>query len=558
MVVCGLAAILVCFVRIGQPALWEPDEGRYAEIPREMVVTGDYVTPHNDGVRYFEKPPLVYWATAASLRIFGHNEFAVRFQAAAASVGSVLVTAMLGEAMFGASAGLISALALLLSPLFFIFARFATPDPLLAFFFSSALACFYFAARQGNFYHGASRKLMLAAAGLLALGTLTKGPVALILGGAIGLLWLIVERRTKDIVLLRWPECIAIYLAIVAPWFVLVSLRNPEFPRFFFLHEHVQRFLESTEHGWGPWFFILIVIVGTWPWLYFAPLAFAARSTYEGDSSRDRGALRFLAIWFLVVFVFFSIPRSKLGEYILPALPPIAILAGTGLDRLRQMPRKRIHRLLGSFSAINLVPLIIVGAVLALRLPLKLADKLISDGVVLVLILAASSAAIWLAAYAGASVRIISAGIGILSLLVVAMIAKGRVDATPAFSYRGLATAASPYLKAGCILASYRHFVQSAPFYTQHREVLVGYRGELGPLANSPEAAESFIATDSQLRTEWSRKACMILIANRYDLAHLGSFLNPVPVILAKEGKKVMLLNKPSDLQGVGRSRISP
>src|SRR6185312_3181752 len=97
------AAIALCLIRLGAPALWEPDEGRYAEIPREMLVNGDYVTPHNDWVRYFEKPPLVYWITAGAIEVFGRNEFAVRFQAAAASVGSVVVTEILGEAMFGAT-----------------------------------------------------------------------------------------------------------------------------------------------------------------------------------------------------------------------------------------------------------------------------------------------------------------------------------------------------------------------------------------------------------------------------------------------------------------------
>lgn len=552
MAICGLAAILVCFVRIGKPALWEPDEGRYAEVPREMVATGDYVTPRNDWVRYFEKPPLVYWASAAAIKVFGRNEFAVRFQAAAASVGSVLVTEALGEAMFGATAGLISAFALLLSPLFFIFARFATPDPLLAFFFIGALTCFYFAARRGDFHRGKSRKLMLAAAALLALGTLVKGPVALVLDGAIALIWLVQQGRARDIVRIRWPECIAIYVAIVAPWFVLVSLRNPDFLRFFLLHEHVQRFLESTEHGWGPWFFIPIVIVGTWPWLYFAPWAFGMRNGGEaGDgSSERRGALSFLVIWFLVVLVFFSIPRSKLGEYILPALPPVAILASAGLQALRRATRARLQWLTGVFAAINLVPILVAGALLGFRIPLKLPETLVQDGIILVAVLGGGSVAIWIAVCLSGSVRYLAAGVGFLSLATITMIAKGRIDATAMSSYRNLARALAPYLTEGCTLASYHHFEQSIPFYTQRREVLVGYRGELGSFGDSPEAAGSFIATDMKLHTEWVKPACMILIANRSDLTHLNALLTPDLLIVAEEGKKVALLNHRLDMAG--------
>ena len=132
-----LAAILY-LPGLGRPALWEPDEGRYAEIAREMVISGDYVTPRDDFELYFEKPPLVYWAEAAAIQIFGVNEFAVRLPAALFSIGQVVVTAALAEAMLGAAAGFFAALVLALSPLFFGFARFATLDPALAFFLAAA------------------------------------------------------------------------------------------------------------------------------------------------------------------------------------------------------------------------------------------------------------------------------------------------------------------------------------------------------------------------------------------------------------------------------------
>src|SRR5271165_5052737 len=187
-----LAAILY-LPGLGRPALWEPDEGRYAEIAREMVVSGDYVTPRDDFELYFEKPPLVYWADAASIGVFGAAEFAVRLPAALFSIGQVVVTAALAEVMFGATAGFFAALALALSPLFFGFARFATLDPALAFFLSAALAAFYFAARDDSFSGSRSRKWMLICAAMLALGTLAKGPVALVLAGAIALTWLALE-----------------------------------------------------------------------------------------------------------------------------------------------------------------------------------------------------------------------------------------------------------------------------------------------------------------------------------------------------------------------------
>src|SRR6266849_8439247 len=164
-----LAAILY-LPALGQPALWEPEEGRYAEIAREIVASGDYVTPRDDFELYFEKPPLVYWAEAAAIKIFGANEFAVRLPAALFSIGQVVITAALAEAMLGATAGLLAALALALSPLFFSLARFATLDPALAFFLTAALASFYAASRQGSFAlpSTSSRKWMLSSSALLA------------------------------------------------------------------------------------------------------------------------------------------------------------------------------------------------------------------------------------------------------------------------------------------------------------------------------------------------------------------------------------------------------
>src|SRR5271157_1657051 len=126
---CAVVAGMLYIPRLGAPALWEPDEGRYAEIAREMVQSGDYVTPRNDWVRYFEKPPLMYWATAATIRILGPSEFAVRIPAALFSIAEVAATCALAETMFGVSTGLFAAVALALSPLVWGFARFLTLDP---------------------------------------------------------------------------------------------------------------------------------------------------------------------------------------------------------------------------------------------------------------------------------------------------------------------------------------------------------------------------------------------------------------------------------------------
>jgi 4-amino-4-deoxy-L-arabinose transferase-like glycosyltransferase len=479
----------------------------------------------------------------------------VRLPSTLASVGSIVVTAAAAEVMLGAAAGILAAIALGLSPLFFIFARTATPDPELAFFFTAALMAFYAAATRGDFRTGAGRRRMIAAAALLALATLVKGPVALVLAGAIALLWLLGAGRARELTRIRWAECVAIYLAIAAPWFVLAAQRNPGFLAFFFLHEHVQRFLSDTEHGWGPWFFIPIVVAATWPFFYFAPSGITAlRESTSGDASTtDRGASRFLLLWFATVLVFFSIPRAKLAEYLLPGLPPLAILAGAGLERARAMDPVRARRLLRGFAALNgVLALVTAGGLLFLRrhgaLPLRLnpgtanpAIALIGDGFLLIAIMGVAAAIWWLR---DLPARRAPVAVVLIALLITGALAKVRIDATPMFSYRTLAHVIAPQLEHGCALASYHHFVQAIPFYTGKQEKLVGYRGELAPFGDSPDAAPAFIATDARLRDIWSARACLVLIVNRRDRAKLANTLTPTPILLGCEGKKLALINQ--------------
>ena len=565
LLMCTGSVLLLYLVGLGRPPLWEPDEGRYAEIAREMVVEHDYITPRNNFVRYFEKPPLVYWVTAVSLRVFGRNEFAVRLQAAVASVGQVAITGALAEMMFGATAGVLAALALAFSPLFFSFARFATPDPLLAFFLTAAMACFYKGMQSTELPGEIDSAWMLAAAALLALGTLTKGPVALLLGGAIALLWLVLEGRTRDG--LRRPrfKSIALYLAITLPWFIVVARRNPGFLQFFIIHEHFERYTESTEHGWAPWFYFPIAIAGTWPWFYFAPLALsdsairclqffrpfgrttqaASRAPIEPETRQSSGALHFLLIWVAVILVFFSIPRSKLGEYILPGLPPIAILSGRGLARIEKLAIERRRWLFVIFAMINAAAAITLMVVIRIAPAHGLIHALADD---IILVAAALLAGGVLPLFfARGKVSTIAVLLAISVIVGIGAGIEARERVAPLVSYRRLAEFVAPYTSRGCRLMSYRHFEQALPFYTGTRETLVSYRGELEPFGPLQDPNGSVFATVAQLKEIWAGEQCSVLVANRLDLPTLVNMLFPAPTLIGCEGKKWALYNRPLD-----------
>ena len=539
----AILASLLYLPGLGRPALWEPDEGRYAEIAREMVMSGDYVTPRDDFELYFEKPPLVYWADAAAIHVFGVNEFAVRLPAALFSVGQVVVAAALAEAMFGATPGFLAALALALMPLFYGFAKFATLDPALAIFLTAALAAFYMAARDGPFSHPSARNWMLLSAAMLALGTLAKGPIALLLGGAIALTWLAIERRLSEIAQMPLVSCFVVYAGIVLPWFVLMEARNPGFLTFFFVHEHFERYVSSTEHGWGPWFFIPIVIGGAWPWIFFIPLGWSAMRANDGSPPARRSAASFLAIWFIVVFVFFSIPRSKLGSYILPALPPLAIIAGYGLvcvPALEATARRRLFAVIAIGSVALAVGIIVFfeRALAPMNAPLGF------DGLLVAAVLASGAIAAYLLARAPSLSSYSIALLATAMLATVPLSARVREDASSISTYRNLANAARPFLADNCALASYRHYVQSLPFYTNHRETRVEYWGELSEVPSPTSNKSAFLmGSEARLREAWASSKCMVLIANARDLPALQASLKPAPVVIGCEGKKFALYN---------------
>lgn len=552
---CALLTAMLYLPGLGRPALWEPDEGRYAEVGREMLLRADFVTPRDNWVRYFEKPPLIYWITAGSIRLLGPNETAVRLPVALASIGQVVITMALTERMFDPLGGALAALCLALSPLFFGFSRFLTLDPPLAFFITAALALFYCVVDKLPAPR-ARRGLYLAAL-MAALGTLTKGLVAPVLIGGVALLYLASSGRGRRLGQVPWLRGGLLYLAVTLPWFVLVARRNPGFLRFFFIHEHLERYAISTEHAWGPYFFVLVVLAGMWPWIAFVPAALSAQPP-ESERSH-RAAILFNLLWFLVVLIFFSIPRSKLGSYILPALPPLAILAGVGLSTLARAPAARARWWFASIAMVNVIAagimlLVVPGMAEVRAFPALRTDLWIGlIGATGASLLAALICSPWRRARPTAGMKPERSGrvliaTGLLGLgMVVALGAsvKARQDGAPLESYRGLARQiAATKLEQDCVLASYHHFVQALPFYLGRREVLVGYRGELAPFGASSDAQASFLDNDQALAALWRSGRCVVLVINRKDLGRVLPQLKPPLRPIAGEGKKIALTNR--------------
>jgi len=337
-------AILAAFALLGvllslSPwGLWDPDEGRYADVARLMLERHDFVTPRVNGVVMLDKPPLVYWVTAASLAVWGNNERGARFGQTLFALGLLLIAFEVAWLLYRDRRALIAALILGSSVGFFVAGHFLTHDLGLSFFVGLTLLCFLKGWRGGStrWYLG----MFAAAAG----GVLTKGPVAIVLAGMTGLTFIALVggwRRLREI---PWVRGTLLFLVITVPWFIAVSIANPEFPEYFFIHEHLTRFATTVHHRQGPLYYYLVVGAGgLLPW---TPLLFMrlARGPWRLASLADalrREQTAFLFAWIAPTLAFFSISQSKLPAYILPIFPALAIVLASVLDdNLRRRARR--------------------------------------------------------------------------------------------------------------------------------------------------------------------------------------------------------------------------
>jgi 4-amino-4-deoxy-L-arabinose transferase-like glycosyltransferase len=312
---------------LGMRPLGNPDEGRYTEIPREMAATGDYVTPRLNGVKYFEKPPLVYWLSALTFRQFGVNEFTARLWNGLFALGGVLMTYGAARCLYGRAAGIWAAVVLTTSLMYFVLSQIILLDMAVAVTVSGALFAFI----VGVGVPRGRRRLgwFLGFYGMVALATLSKGLIGIALPGAVIFLWVLLLNRWRAL----WPfyplAGTLLLLAIAAPWHVLAARANPDFVNFYFVHEHWLRFTTRVHDRYEPWWYFLpVLVVGLFPWVFFVWQAVADALAGGRKARRHRPEAWFLVIWIVFIVAFFSKSQSKLIPYILPVFPALAVLLG--------------------------------------------------------------------------------------------------------------------------------------------------------------------------------------------------------------------------------------
>ena len=540
------ALFIVLFgFELGSRAIWSPDEGRYSEIPREMLVSGDFITPHLNGVKYFEKPPLFYWLQAGAIKSFGLNAWALRLTPTLFTLLTCLCVYAAGRRFYGRRTGLWSAAILGSSFLFYVLGRAIILDMAVTALISAALLAFMVGVQTAP---GTQRRLYLWGFYILmALATLAKGLIGILLPGMVIFVWMALYGEWRQLKTLYLPSGVTLFLLVAAPWHILVSQQNPEFPYFYFVQQHFLRYLTMAEKRYQPnWFYIPILLLGLYPWSAFLPQAI--RQALPSWSQRHaHKETVFLLLWTVLIFGFFSLSHSKLVPYILPVFPPLAILIGHYLATSEPSARGLRYGL-GTLGFIGIAS---AGVVLALPL-----------------ILTPGRAQIQLQQFPGDDVYLIAgilAGAGIAALVALRLRNNGqrialltittavflvtfshtmqRLD--PKWSTKTIAEQLKPQLQDSDIVATYNAYYQDLPVYLERRITIAGWTNEL-TFGMQHQDTREWIIDKPHLMATWNSPQRVYLFANLRDIDAFRAAAGNRYKVLAENGFIILVTNQPA------------
>lgn len=538
------AALVIWSASLETRKLMLTDEGRYADVPRHMVASGDWVTPRLNGVKYFEKPPLQYWATAAAYQAFGIHHWTARLWPALTGMLGVMLVFYAGCRLFGPDIGLYAALVLGSSFLYVVIGHLNTLDMGLTFSLGLALAGTLLALRP----HASTREnliwILVAWAGC-ALAVLSKGLIGIALPVAVVILYMLIKRDFALWKKLHLASGCALFLLISAPWFIAVSLANPEFPQFFFIHEHIARYTTTVHQRLQPWYyFIPVLLLGMLPWI-FTLLDSMLRVRSKGERAMF-DPIAFLWIWCGFTLVFFSSSHSKLASYILPMFPALALLIAV-----------RLASIGGRALAWQLAPIALV-ALAGLALAPQL-ERFASNAVPAELhrqqvpwLMAGAAIAFAGLAYAACAswrgnVRRAVIVTAFACLLTAQVALTGYDSRSPSGSTYHIAKRIEPYLKLDTPFYSIGIYEQSLPFYLRRSVTLVANPDELAfGLAQEPQLWVPDIAGFEQ---RWRSHGYALAITDPAMFEQLREARLPMQE-LARDTKRVVVRTLPAAEQG--------
>jgi 4-amino-4-deoxy-L-arabinose transferase-like glycosyltransferase len=539
--VLALTLIIALFFALflGSRPLSVPDEGRYVEIPREMVVTGDWVTPRLNGVKYFEKPPLFYWFEAVLIKFFGLSEWSVRSGPALFALFGCIAVYYAGARIYGRRAGLISAIVLATSVLYYAMGRAITLDMPVSALLTASLLSFLLGTREPE---GTTRRIFFwCFYAFAALAVLAKGLIGIVIPGMIIGAWMLAMNEWRVLRSMHLFSGMIIFFAIAVPWHILVQRANPEFFNFYFIHEHFQRYLTKVHGRYKPfWFFIPIVLFGLFPWSAFLVQAVKHRLPPSWKDRRTATEMIFLLLWAGLVFLFFSASSSKLVPYILPVLPPLALIIGSYLaDAWEQ----------------GTVPGAGAGFTVALALAALLATALVIlprfrpevDVARLRPYLAASAVILFAGALAawlfwrrnGLRQALTALSLGMILFLAVS---NGIVPFVDSRTVKALALDLKPLILPVDEVVNYRTYYQDMPVYLERRITIVDWTGEL-IFGTTVEDTSAWMINDAEFWKRWDGPGRVYAVTTKTIFKEIWKMQGRKHFLIAEDKNNVILCN---------------
>ena len=463
-----VAFVVLYFCNIGGYGLMNPDEGRYAEIPREMLESGDYFTPRLNHVLYFEKPPLYYWFTAASFLVFGRNEFGARFTSVVMGLMSIFLTWFVARKFEDENTADLSAVILGTSGLFFALSRVNIIDMTLSALLTFALFSFYI------FYKENKKRWLYIFYIALALATLAKGLIGIVLPGGVIFFFMLFTRDFKILKRLFLTPAILVFFLVCVPPFYLMCKKNPDFFYFFFIQEHFLRYATKMHDRYEPfWFFIPVIIGGLFPW------TLGLFVNIKNYLNRQQINL-YLILWVLIITLFFSASSSKLIPYILPVFPPLAILIAKNILALKEKAISKTAKIwLWVFTVLTVIlclsAVLIFGGIITLK---RINEALVYKipAILLCFVCFIFCLIFWF--YKKQSKKMLVAHILFAFCFLAASLPFFSALATQRSS-KTLSIMLNKVLKPQDIILHFQTYKQDMPFYTKHRIAIYNREGEL-------------------------------------------------------------------------------
>ncbi|MFC1699904.1 glycosyltransferase family 39 protein [Candidatus Omnitrophota bacterium] len=527
---------LILFFNAGKKSFWEPDEGRYAEISREMLESGDWLTPRLNYIKHFDKPPLAYWLIGSSFKLLGQTEFAGHLPHILLGLSGILATFYLGQNLFDRRTGFLAALILSTSLGYPALARVLNTDIILAFF--CLLSYLFFAQKRFILFYLA-----------LALGFMTKGPIILMLALVPICAFLIYTKQFQTLKKMRWGLGVPLFALVALPWFIYQISQNQKLLLDWTVHQTLHRIIQPGEQ---PFYFFIPVLLGFFfPWIFFLPLSLNQRLSFRRiQPDQDKLNILFLFLWFILPFIFFSCIGKKLVPYLVPLLPALAIISARFWHQVFDHPKILRQKYFKMSFYLFFSVLILIGLSLAAFLILGFDQKLHIEtarlNIIVLAIAVIIGAVSCLLFYKKERSGWLFTSLAVIStvFLLNAIDLLPKIEVNNSKSIKPLALKIQQDLRPEDKVVNYRCFLKSLPFYLKRRTIVVERQRHL-VYEGDVEHWRDYLLKDKQdLYRLFSSKDKVYCITYTWEFKDIKRDYSRPLYLLDRVGKYVLFTNR--------------